>query len=281
MRFPPLRRRRTVGLAFAPEALFACAGDGAWTLSPLPEGFLDPSPETANLGSTADAARIVETTLGALPSASFTHAVIAIPDRSVHMARVEGPRSLRSGKLGGALLRELIPDLAPGARNDSRYRFDWMATDAGGRRSLLGAAVRAAVARQYERVAEAVGLGVRWMDAESLAVAPEWLGASGEPRTLILLQRRHFVILQARGAHLDGFRFKLRAAGDAAAVARALGRSAPSPAIHIRGEGASQAARALEDAGWRVAESQDPEPGDPPPIARLALTALLRRVRAA
>ncbi len=272
--------RQTVGLAFAPEWLFACVGDGRWTLSPLPEGFLDPSPETANLASTADAARIVETALATLAPgpASFRNAVIALPDRSVHMARVEGPRSFRSGKLGGDLLRELIPDAAPGGRADSRYRVDWMATGDGGRRSLLGAAVRTTVVRQYERVAEAVGLDVRWVDAESLAVAPEWLGAGGGKRTLVLLQRRHFVVLHARDGHVAGFRFKLRSAGDPRAVALVVGQSAPpSSAIHIRGEGASEVAGFLDDAGHRVVESRAPTPGGPPTLAHLALAALLRR----
>jgi len=265
-----------VGFAFSPERLLARAGSGAWTRIPLPEGFLSPSPETANLRSTADTARILEEALAALApdSGPFRQAVIAIPDRSAHIRRLEGPRSLASRRLGDELFQELVP----GGRRDGRYRFDWVATRSGGRRSLLGAASRAAVIRQYERAVEAVGLAVRWVDAESLAVLPEWLGASSGPRALVLLHSRHFVLLNARGAHLEDFRFKLRGALDPVPVARAVSQSAPA-AIQVWGEGASALAEVLRKEGRTVSEARETASGEPPLIAGRALEALLRRAR--
>ncbi len=269
-----------MGFAFSPERLLARAGSGAWTRIPLPEGFLSPSPETANLRSTTDTARILEEALAALApdSGPFRQAVVAIPDRSVHIRRIEGPRSFASRRLGDELFQELVP----GGRRDGRYRFDWVATRSGGRRSLLGAASRAAVIRQYERAVEAVGLAVRWVDAESLAVLPEWLGASSGPRALVLLHSRHFILLNARGAHLEDFRFKLRGALDPLPVARAVSQSAPAaiPAsIQVWGEGASALAEVLREEGRTVSEARETAPGEPPLIAGKGLEALLRRAR--
>ncbi len=262
MRFPLSERaaERVVGLAFAPDELVALSGDGASARVPLPEKFLTPSPESPNLASTADAAHFVQSALHALAPRSFKRAVLALPDRSTHMRLVEGPRSLRQARLRARLL----DDLAPGA--DGRYRCDWIATRGPGRRALLGAAIRSSVARQYEGAVEACGVAVRWVDACSLALVPEWLAAGSGVRALVLLDRRHFVLVGARDACVESFRFKLRSAGDPAPAATAVRQSIPPDAsILVRGEGAESVAAALD-----ATASADP-------IPELALSALLRR----
>lgn len=295
------KRRRTVGIAFGAERLFLRSGGGRWVEGRLPENLLRASSSEPNLSSTADAARALGSALerlsepdGETPGGPFTEAVLAIPDRAVAVALAESPGAVGRRRL----LLDLAAGSAPGSRPaPGRVRFGTIPSGSLRRRSLLGACASAAVVSQYESVAAAVGLEVRWVDTPTLAILPEWLAAgrgAGE-RILAALHRRHFAVAAAAGNRLTAFRLKLRAALDPeppAAAIRRLSGSAGAEAVSVRGEGAAEVRALLGLAGGSPAGEAEPDTparppgagesvsGPAPPIWEDALAALLRRVGA-
>ena len=258
----------------------------------LPADFVNPSPIEPNLASAVEAARAVQSALQRLASGArrFRDAVIALPDRAAHAALGEGGGSRAVRSLRAALVRGLTAGSgSEGWEADGRFRFGTLMSGTRRDRSVLGALAGTAVVRQYESAAEAAGLRVRWVDATSLAVLPEWLAAArngaGE-RRLLLLHRRHFVLAAAAGQRLTGFRMRLRAPLDpepaVLAVARAAGTA--SCPLEVWGDGAEAVAEGLDAAGFPV----EPGPnsgvengsGSPPvpTVVDRALAALLRRV---
>lgn len=303
------KRRRTVGIGFGAERLFLRAGDGRWVETRLPENLLRASSSEPNLSSTADAARALGSALERLSEPEgenrggpFTEAVLAIPDRAVAVALAE------SAGAGGRrrLMLDLAAGLAVGSAHGSRpapgrVRFGTIPSGSFRRRSLLGACASAAVVSQYEAVAAAVGLEVRWVDTPTLAILPEWLaaGRGAEERILAALHRRHFAVAAAAGNRLTAFRLKLRAALDPeppAAAVRRLSGNAAAEAVSVRGEGAAEvrallglpggppAGEAAPGGAGRppdAAAGESPDraaPGSASPLREDALAALLRRV---
>ena len=263
--------------------------DGRWIRWRLPADFVAPSPTEPNLASSVEAARAVQAALRALaaPEGGFEDAVIALPDRAAHAALSEGAGSRAVRRLRSDLVRELATTSAPSSSElDGRFRFGTLASGSLGRRSVLGAVTGSPVARQYEAAAEAAGLRVRWVDATSLALLPEWLGrAAGKSdrRLLLLLHRRHFVLATASGQRLTGFRMKLRAALDPDPPTLAIRRATESGrhAVSILGDGAAEVADLVRPMGLTPLEARDAEEdGKTPlvsPVTDGALAALLRR----
>lgn len=284
------RGRAAVALAFRRDHLLVRTGDGRWVRWRLPSEFVTASPTEPNLASAVEAARAVQSALGVLAprDSRFGDAVIALPDRAAHAALSGTAGSRASRKLRTELVRGLTASSGPDARDlDGRFRFGTLASGSPGRRSVLGAVTAAAVAQQYESAAEAAGLRVRWVDATSLAVLPEWLAGgrgNGDERLLLLLHRRHFVLAAAAGPRLTGFRMKLRAALDPEPAALAvLGatRGARRP-VQVWGDGAESVAEALRSAGHSPRDirdaGSDAEGSLVSPVTDRALGALLRRV---
>ena len=263
--------------------------DGRWVRWRLPADFVAPSPTEPNLASSVEAARAVQAALRPLaaPNGGFRNAVIALPDGAAHAGLSEGAGSRAVRRLRSELVRGLATTSAPSPTElDGRFRFGTLASGSLGRRSVLGAVTGSPVARQYEAAAEAAGLRVRWVDATSLALLPEWLArASGksERRLLLLLHRRHFVLATAAGERLTGFRMKLRAALDPDPPALAIRRATESGrhGVSILGDGAAAVAGLARSMGL-AAESRDADEdqGTPAvsPVTDGALAALLRRV---
>ncbi len=258
----------------------------------LPGDFVTASPTEPNLASSAEAARAVQAALAALTAGGgrAEDAVIALPDRATHasLLKTAGSRSVRR------LRAELIQGLAAGAgsgfpERDGRFRFGTLQTGPLRRRSALGAVSGTLVVRQYEAAAEAAGLRVRWVDAQSLSLLPEWLAtadaAVGE-RMLLLLHQRHFVLVAAAGRRLSGFRMKLRARLDPDPPVLAARRlaEAGTPGIQVWGDGAIEVAEALRSAGHPPREVRETGEGEDrasvSPVTGRALAALLRRIGA-
>ena len=298
----PLRRsgRRAVGIAFLNDRLLLRASDGRWVRIRLPADSVRASPTEATLASPAEVARSVLAGLAALGSDSrpFSDAVIALPDGAVRAALGEGTgsaavRRLRIGLISGLRARR---EPAASKHSASDFRFGTLVAGPLRKRSILGAVSGNRVVRQYESVAEAAGLTVRWVDAASLAVLPAWLGQTrrsrnrrrhreGRTRVLLLLHRSHFVLAAARGGRLIGFRMKLRAAGDPRPPILALRLLGEQPAsVAVRGVGAGPFAEALAAEGGFPDEVNDTAEGNEAPldsgIEHLALGALLRRAGA-
>lgn len=279
-----------MAIAFRRDHLLARSSDGRWIRWSLPADLLTPSPTEPNLSSSVEAARVVGAALRALaaPGGRFADAVIALPDRTAHAALsgAGGSRAVRR------LRTELVRGLTTGSvselqKLDGRFRFGTLASGSPGRRSVLGVLVGSPVVEQYEAATEAAGLRVRWVDAISLAVLPEWLALPpGGPdrRFLLLLHRRHFVLATASGRRLTGFRMKLRAALDPEPPALAV-RQATEGGRHpvaVWGDGATATADLLRSEGQTLAETRDPresrERNGVSPVTDRALAALLRRV---
>ena len=265
--------------------------DGRWVRWRLPADFVAASPTEPNLASSVEAARAVQAALRALaaPHGGFRDAVIALPDRAAHAGLSEGAGSRALRRLRSKLVRGLATTSAPSSSElDGRFRFGTLASGSLGRRSVLGAVTGSPVAQQYEAAAEAAGLRVRWVDATSLALLPEWLGRAGEKRErrlLLLLHRRHFVLATAAGERLTGFRMKLRAALDEGPPALAIRRATESGrhGVSILGDGAAPVADLVRSMGLTLVETRDAEedaasPGGVSPVTDGALSALLRRV---
>ncbi len=277
-------------MTFRRDHLLIRAGDGRWVRWRLPADFVAPSPTEPNLASSVEAARAVQAALRALaaPNGGFRDAVIALPDRAAHAGLSEGAGSRAVRRLRSELVRGLATTSAPSPSElDGRFRFGTLASGSLGRRSVLGAVTGSPVARQYEAAAEAAGLRVRWVDATSLALLPEWLGhASGkvDRRLLLLLHRRHFVLATAAGQRLTGFRMKLRAALDPDPPALAIRRAIEGGryAVSILGDGAAAVADLARPMGLTLVDARDAEEdgGTPAvsPVTDRALAALLRRV---
>lgn len=276
-------------MTFRRDHLVVRTSDGRWVRWRLPADFVAPSPTEPNLASSVEAARVVQAALRALaaPDGGFRDAVIALPDGAAHAGLSEGAGSRAVRRLRSELVRGLATTSAPSSSElDGRFRFGTLASGSFGRRSVLGAVTGALVAQQYEAAAEAAGLRVRWVDAMSLALLPEWLGRSAgrsERRLLLSLHRRHFVLATASGERLTGFRMKLRAALDPDPPALAIRRATESGrhAVSILGDGAAAVAELVRPTGLTVAEARDAEEnGGPPavsPVTDGALAALLRR----
>ena len=263
--------------------------DGRWVRWRLPADFVAPSPTEPNLASSVEAARAVQAALRALatPDGGFRAAVIALPDRAAHAGLSEGSGSGAVRRLRAELVRGLATTSAPSASElDGRFRFGTLASGSFGRRSVLGAVTGSPVAQQYEAAAEAAGLRVRWVDATSLALLPEWLGraaGTSDRRLLLLLHRRHFVLATASGQRLTGFRMKLRAALDPDPPVLAVRRATESGrhAVSILGDGAAAVADRVRPTGLTLVEARDAgDDGNTPavsPVTDRALAALLRR----
>ena len=263
--------------------------DGRWVRWRLPADFVAPSPTEPNLASSVEAARAVQAALRALaaPHGGFGVAVIALPDRAAHAGLAEGSGARAVRRLRSELVRGLATTSAPSSTElDGRFRFGTLASGSLGRRSVLGAVTGSPVARQYEAAAEAAGLRVRWVDATSLALLPEWLGrAAGKSdrRLLLLLHPRHFVLATASGQRLTGFRMKLRAALDPDPPALAVRRATESGrhAVSILGDGAAAVGDQVRSLGMAVGQARDAvDGGETPgvsPVTDGALAALLRR----
>ena len=277
-------------MAFRRDHVLVRTSDGRWVTWRLPADLLNPSPTEPNLGSSVEAARAIRAALGTLasPGSIIADAVIALPDRAAHAAlsEVAGSRAVR--KLRSELVRGLTSSSGPELHKlDGRFRFGTLTSGSLGRRSVLGAVTGSPVVQQYEAAVEAAGLRVRWVDATSLAVLPEWLArisSEAGRRLLLLLHRRHFVFAAASGRRLTGFRMKLRAALDPEPPALAVRRATQSgrhPVV-VWGDGATVAADVLRSAGHTVAEVRDtgegPESSAVSPVTEGALAALLRRV---
>jgi len=277
-------------MTFRRDHLLVRTGDGRWVRWRVPPDFVTPSPTEPNLASSVEAARAVQAALRALASSNggFRDAVIALPDRAAHagLLEVAGSRAVR--RLRSELVRGLATTSAPSSSElDGRFRFGTLASGSLGRRSVLGAVTGSPVAQQYEAAAEAAGLRVRWVDATSLALLPEWLGSAAgkrDRRLLLLLHRRHFVLAAAAGERLTGFRMKLRAALDPDPPALAIRRATESArhGVSILGDGAAAVADLARSMGLAAVESRDAEEdaGTPAvsPVTDGALAALLRRV---
>ncbi len=276
-------------MTFRRDHLLIRAGDGRWVRWRLPADFVAPSPTEPNLASSVEAARAVQAALRALaaPDGAFRDAVIALPDRAAHAGFSESAGSRAVRRLRSELVRGLATTSAPSPSElDGRFRFGTLASGPLGRRSVLGAVTGSPVARQYEAAAEAAGLRVRWVDATSLALLPEWLGRAGgksERRLLLLLHQRHFVLVTAAAERLTGFRMKLRAALDPDPPALAVRRASEDGryAVSILGDGAAAVADLVRPMGLTLAEARDAqEDGGTPavsPVTDAALAALLRR----
>lgn len=277
-------------MTFRRDHLLIRTSDGRWVRWRLPADFVAPSPTEPNLASSVEAARAVQTGLRALaaPEGGFRDAVIALPDRAAHAGLSEGAGSRALRRLRSELVRGLATTSAPSPSElDGRFRFGTLASGSLGRRSVLGAVTGSPVVRQYEAAAEAAGLRVRWVDATSLALLPEWLGhvaGKSDRRLLLLLHRRHFVLATASGERLTGFRMKLRAALDPDPPALAVRRATESGrhAVSILGDGAAAVADLVRSMGLALAEARDAEEDAGPPgvspVTAGALAALLRRV---
>ena len=277
-------------MTFRRDHLIVRTGDGRWVRWRLPADFVAPSPTEPNLASSVEAARAVQAALRALAArdGGFRDAVIALPDRAAHAGLSEGAGSRTVRRLRSELVRGLATTSAPSPSElDGRFRFGTLASGSLGRRSVLGAVTGSPVAQQYEAAAEAAGLRVRWVDATSLALLPEWLGGAADKsdrRLLLLLHRRHFVLAAASGERLTGFRMKLRAALDPDPPALAVRRAAESGrhAVSILGDGAAAVADLVRPMGLATVATRDAgEDGGSPgvsPVTDGALAALLRRV---
>ncbi|MXZ59898.1 MAG: hypothetical protein F4228_04295 [Acidobacteria bacterium] len=277
-------------MTFRRDHLMIRAGDGRWVRWRLPADFVAPSPTEPNLASSVEAARAVQAALRALaaPNGGFRDAVIALPDRAAHAGLSEGAGSRAVRRLRSELVRGLATTSAPSSSElDGRFRFGTLASGSLGRRSVLGAVTGSPVARQYEAAAEAAGLRVRWVDATSLALLPEWLARAADEshrRLLLLLHRRHFVLATATGGRLSGFRMKLRAALDPDPPALAIRRATESGrhGVSILGDGAAAVAEVARSMASATVEARDAqEDGGTPavsPVTDGALAALLRRV---
>lgn len=273
-RLPSLRpsaRRHGVGIAFADDHLVLGTSDGRLARSPLPAGFLTPSPTEPNCASTAGLARTIRDGLAGLDldPRRRRDGVIALPDRAVHVGFVASAAALR--RLRAELIGGIFPKGA--ATGPDLVRFGSLTTGPWNRRSTLGAVSGASVVSQYEAAAEAAGVRPRWADATSLAVLPEWLAGATGRRALLLLHRRHFALAEATDGALTGFRLKLRAECDPDPPLLALQRLDRPGELRLAvwGDGA----RALGGAVHPPAEVH--EGGEVSPLTAWALAALLRR----
>lgn len=289
----PSSRSPGAAVAFDEDRFVLRTSDGRLWRCSLPAGLLTASPTEPNCASPSELARAIRDGLTRLGQGDRrpSDAVIALPDRAVHAgftgsARSAAVRNLRSELIGGLV----AAGAARSAGLDARFRFGNFSTGRWRERSTLGAVSGVSVVSQYEAVAEAAGLRSRWTDATSLAVLPEWLAASAggaDRRILLLLHRRHFVLAQATGQRLTGFRLKLRAELDPEPPLLAVRRLGEPKAsrLSVLGEGARRLGAALDSAGFPVRDIRDGGGADGDvedrsgisPVTRWALAALLRR----
>lgn len=291
-RFLARRRREPLAVAFGRRGLVARTVGGRWIRIPFPATLLNPSPTEPNLAAPAEAARFLLEARDVLGAGSqrFDRAVVAVPDRAVHASLATGAaagdlRRLRSGLVMALTSGSGTSD--PGL--DRRFRFGAMPTGPRRGRTVLGAVSAAAVVSQYETSVEAAGLSPRWVDAISLAILPEWLAAPPDsgPRALLLLHRRHFVLVGAAGTRMTGFRMRLRARLDPEPPVLAVRRLAADArlAVMVWGAGAGGVSEGLRSRGLELAQVKPAaaESGGEAalsPVVDAALAALLRRLGA-
>ncbi|TDI41638.1 MAG: hypothetical protein E2P02_14455 [Acidobacteria bacterium] len=272
--FWPFQKKR-IGLAFSDRLVLAICNGGPLQIAmrELPVGLIAPSSVTPNIRSVAELAQLAEDALGEL-EARREGVVVLLPDRSIVTALYTSRR--------GASEKELKVEMgAKLAFPSTEARFDFWRGRGG---AVLGAAVREAVAEQYEQVVEATDSRLGWVDSTSLARIPAWArpsGGSGLDVQLQLYENHYCLSVFVEGSLVD-LRIKLRPAGILDGVQREVTRL---PALHgvalgaitVLGEGAAALAAALEeipDVG-RVHVEDDGEER----LLASALKALLERPR--
>lgn len=239
----------------------------------LPEGLLAPSSVSPNIRSVSELARLAADALGEL-EARREGVVVLLPDRSIVTA-------LYTSR-GGASEKELEVEMGAKLAFPSREaRFDFWRGRAG---EVLGAAVREAVAEQYEQVVEATDSRLGWVDSASLARIPAWARPSGGSGLDVQLQlhENHYCLSVFVEGELVDLRVKLRPAGRLDGVQREVMRlpavhGAPSRSITVLGAGAAALAALLEEIP-ELGHVQVEDDGEDLLLAS-ALRALLERPR--
>jgi hypothetical protein len=239
-------RRPRLALAFSAARLLAVRTEGGPRVAArdLPKGLLSPGAVNPNIQSVRDLAQLASDLVDELSGRGGMVSVI-LPDLAVVSAVMKPGERSKDRDLEAELARRLAFPAA-----EARCDF-WR----GRHGEVLGAAIREAVARQYEQVVEAAECRLSWMDAASLVRIPVWAETTGlDPGSTLLraqLYASYYVLVLFRGGELVDVRTRLRAAGDTDSVAEEVQR-APAiygvprlDAITLSGEGASDCARVL------------------------------------
>jgi len=269
-----LWRRPRLGLAFTERFLLALRldpsgrgpEDGTGSLKrELPEGMVKPGPVTPNIESVREVARVASEMVAALsgrrgrrPSLS-----LALPDLSVVTALFPSNGSDVAGGEPGAKLASRLGFPSSEARLDF-----WR----GRKGEVLGAAVRGAVVRQYEQIAEAIDCPLSWVDGASLVRLPLWTEASAVESGVglrVQLYRTHYHVATFHAGELVDIRTRLRSQDDVEAVTQEI-RRLPTlsglgavASVVFTGEGAAACARSLES-------REDLETRDHPSLGRVS-----------
>lgn len=278
-------RRPRLGLAFSERYLLALRLGPSRGLPDeesrrlrrdLPQGMVSPGPVTPNIESVGEVARIASEMIDALSGRRGTLCLV-LPDLSVVTAIAPATSSRAHGEEPG---RKLASRLAFPA---SEARLDFWR---GRRGEVLGAAVRGAVVRQYEQVAEAVDCRLSWVDGASLVRIPLWADESASEPDLvgrIQLYRSHYHVAMFRGGELVDVRTRLRSEEDIGAVAEEIHRLpalfgvASLGGLVVSGEGAGSCARRLaNEKGSHLGRVVATEDGEEAQLAA-TLEALMRR----
>ena len=219
----------SAGLAFTSRAIVAFKrggkrgknGAARFERKVLPEGLVVVSPSQPNIQSVGEFAQIVETVLEAV-GARRERLALALPDLAITNAVFPG-----RGRASERELRKELASMLPYAVGEARCDF-WR----GRRDEVLAAAVRDAVALQYEQIVEAVDCRPAWVDGLSLTRIPSWSARSsrtGELDVALQLYTGHYCLTVFREGELVDVRTKLRTAGDLELVCREVLRV---PALH-------------------------------------------------
>jgi hypothetical protein len=280
-------RRPRLGLAFTERFLLALRLGPSHTAPggtigrlrrELPQGMLIPGSVTPNIESVGEVARIASEMIDALSGRRGTLAIL-LPDLSIVTA-VFPPASHRPADEGGEPGERLLSRLA---FPPSEARVDFWR---GRKGEVLGAAVRGAVVRQYEQIAEAVDCRLSWVDGSSLVRLPVWAEASASERELvgrIQLYRTHYHVAVFHGGELVDIRTRLRSEDDVEAISEEILRlpalsGVPSfRGVVVSGDGAGACARRLgEQGGFTLGSVVTTEEDEETQLAA-ALDALTRR----
>ncbi len=246
-------RRPRLGLAFTERFLLALrlestqgkADGGRLSLRrDLAQGMVTPGPVTPNIESVREVARVASEMVDELSGRRGTLSLV-LPDLSVVSALFPAALSGENGDEPGVKLAARLGFPVSEARLDF-----WRGRNG----EVLGAAVRGAVVRQYEQIAEAAECRLSWVDGASLVRLPLWAeesAADSELSVRIQLYPSHYHLAIFRGGELVDIRVRLRADDDIEAVAEevlrlpalcgvdSLGR------VALTGEGAGSCARRL------------------------------------
>jgi hypothetical protein len=240
-------RQPGAGVAFTAHSVVALnlAGGRRSEAAELPDGLIESSASAPNIQSASDLARVVQRLLDGVEARGERLAVV-LPDLALTTQVFSGAR--RSEK---QLRRELGASLPYPA---AEARFDFWRGPGG---QTLGAAVRDAVARQYERIVEAVDCSAGWVDGASLSQIPV---RAARPASLglvaidVQLYVGHYCLTLWRGGALVDARVKLRSGGDVELIAREVRRAAvlheadTVDSLRLSGVDATAVAEALGDA---------------------------------